>query len=365
MDILLGTAMFCIPPLFALVIHNYLRHGEMTGKRKVIFYAAYFVIINLFSLGVSYLRGVRGIRFADMTMTYRIKYISMGAVCGFIFPFPVCLLTEDIITFGGIKRYSVRFINDVRKYFPYAVRSARADLRSEVSNSYLDWLWWLIEPFCMMLIYTMIFGVVFHASEQYFPVFIFIGITMWGFFSRSVSGSVNTVRGSKGIITKIYMPKYILLLSKMFVNGFKMMVSFGVVLVMMLVFRVPVTWRILYAVPIIAVLFLFTFGVGTIMMHYGVYVSDLGYITGIVLSMLMYFTGTFYDVAKRIPDPFGDLIAKLNPVASLISAMRDVLLYETTPAVGMLFLWGGLSVILIALGAFTIYSNENAYVKII
>ena len=39
MDILLGTAMFCIPPLFALVIHNYLRHGEMTGKRKVIFYA--------------------------------------------------------------------------------------------------------------------------------------------------------------------------------------------------------------------------------------------------------------------------------------------------------------------------------------
>ena len=216
-----------------------------------------------------------------------------------------------------------------------------------------------------MLIYTMIFGVVFHASEQYFPVFIFIGITMWGFFSRSVSGSVNTVRGSKGIITKIYMPKYILLLSKMFVNGFKMMVSFGVVLVMMLVFRVPVTWRILYAVPIIAVLFLFTFGVGTIMMHYGVYVSDLGYITGIVLSMLMYFTGTFYDVAKRIPDPFGDLIAKLNPVAFLISAMRDVLLYETTPAVGMLFLWGGLSVILIALGAFTIYSNENAYVKII
>ena len=81
----------------------------------------------------------------------------------------------------------------------------------------------------MMLIYTLIFGVVFHASEQYFPVFIFIGITMWGFFSRSVSGSVNTVRASRGIITKIYMPKYILLLSKMFVNGFKMMISFAVV----------------------------------------------------------------------------------------------------------------------------------------
>jgi len=68
----------------------------------------------------------------------------------------------------------------------------------------------------------------------------------------------------------------------MFVNGFKMMVSFGVVLGMMVVFRVSVSWNILYAIPVIIVLFLFTFGVGTIMMHYGVYVSDQGYITGIV-----------------------------------------------------------------------------------
>lgn len=357
--------MFCVPPLFALAVHNYLRHGEMTGKRKVIFYMVYFCVINLFSLGVSYLRGVKGIVFADMTITYKIKYIGLGAVCGLVMPFPVCLITEDVITLGGIKRYSVRFVRDVRRYLPYAVRSAGADLRSEVSDSYLDWMWWLVEPFCMMLIYTLIFGVVFHASEQYFPIFIFIGITMWSFFSRSVSGSVNTVRAGKGIITKVYMPKYILLLSRMFVNGFKMMVSFGVVLVMMLFFRVPASWNLLYAVPVIVVLFLFTFGVGTVMMHYGVYVSDLGYITGIILGMLMYFTGTFYDVAKRIPEPFGELIVRLNPVAFLISSMRDAVLYQTAPPAGLLILWGVLSVMLIALGTFTIYSNENSYVKVI
>lgn len=365
MEILTGTGMFCIPPLFALVIHNYLRHGEMTGKRKVVFYVVYFCIINMISMGVSYLRGVRGIVFAGMTVTYKVKYAGLGVVCGFAMPFPVCLLTEEVITPGGIKRYAMRFFRDIRRYLPYAVRSAKADLRSEVSNSYLDWMWWLIEPTCMMLIYTLIFGVVFHASEQYFPVFIFIGITMWSFFSRSVSGSVNMVRASRGIITKIYMPKYILLLSRMFVNGFKMAVSFGVVLVMMLFFRVPVSWNILYAVPVIIVLFLFTFGVGTVMMHYGVYVSDLGYITGIVLSMLMYFTGTFYDVAKRIPQPFGEMLVRLNPVAFLISSMRKAMLYQTAPLPGLLILWGGLSMVLISLGVFTIYSNENAYVKMI
>jgi teichoic acid transport system permease protein len=363
--IILNFAMFIVPPFFAWVIHNYLRHGDMSGKRKAVFAVVYFVLINLCTFAISYVRGVKHISFNDMTFSYRLKYMGLGCVLGFVLPFFVCLLTEDQITIGGFKRYIHRFINDIRKYFPYAVRSAKADLRSEVANSYLNWMWWLIEPVCMMLIYTLIFGVVFNAKEKFFPVFIFIGITMWGFFSRSINGSVNIVRANKGIITKVYMPKYILLLSKMFVNAFKMMVSFGVILVMMIFYRVKVTINILYVIPILLVLFLFTFGVGTILMHYGVYVNDLGYITGIVISMLMYFTGTFYSVSKRIPAPFGTALEVVNPIAFLISGMRNILLYGGSISITLLFLWTFISIVIIALGVFTIYSNENSYVKVI
>lgn len=362
---ILNLLMLLIPPLFALIIHKYLRHGELSGKRKVVLFAVYFFVINICTVSISWIRGVRGLHFGDMTLSYQLKYMGLGCTLAFVVPFFVCLLTEDQITMGGFKRYTLRFIRDVRKYFAYAVRSAKSDLRSEVAGSYLNWLWWLIEPFCMMLIYTVIFGVVFKASEQYFPVFIFIGITMWGFFSRSVSGSVNTVRNNKGIITKVYMPKYILLLSKMFVNAFKMLVSFGIVILMMIGFHVCPTINILYFVPILAVLFLFTFGLGTILMHYGVYVSDLSYITGIVLSMMMYFTGTFYSVSKRIPAPFGAVMEVCNPVALLISSMRNALLYGISPSWTLLCLWGFLSFVMTALGCFTIYSNENAYVKVI
>lgn len=362
---ILCILMFLVPPLFALMIHNYLRHGELEGRRKMLYLAAYAVLINACVYAASYVRGVRRIDMAHVTLSYCMKYMGLGCVLGLIVPFLMCLLTEEQITWGGLRRYSRRFINDVRRYLPYAVRAARADLRSEVANSYLNWMWWLIEPVCMMLIYTVIFGVVFKASEQYFPIFIFIGITMWSFFSRSISGSVNVVRASKGIITKIYMPKYILLLSKMFVNAFKMMVSFGVVLAMMLFYRVHITVGVLYFIPILCVLFLFTFGLGTILMHYGVYVNDLSYITGIVLSMLMYFTGTFYSIAKRIPAPFGDILQEGNPVAFLISAMRSSLLYGEAFSGKLLLLWGFVSLVMIALGAFTIYSNENSYVKVI
>ena len=361
----LSVAMFIVPAVFSLVIHDYLRHGEVSSKRKVILFFIYFTLINLITFGASYVRGVKGFVFDEMTLSYRLKYMGLGAVLGFVMPFIVCLLTEDIITIGGFIRYAKRLIKDLKRYLPYAIWAAKADLGAEVASSYLNWLWWLIEPFCMMIIYTIIFGVVFRASEDYFPIFIFTGITMWGFFSRSVNGSVDTVRHGKDIITKVYMPKYILLLSRMFVNAFKMIVSFGVIFLMMIIFRVPVSIYMLFVIPILIILFLFTFGVGSIMMHYGVFVNDLGYITGIVLQMMMYLSGVFYSVAKRIPEPFGAILESFNPVACIISSMRNALIYSSAPAYTLLLVWAFISVILIALGIFTIYSNENSYVKVI
>lgn len=361
----LSIMMFILPAVFSVVIHNYLRHGELSGKRKLVFFAVYLLLINALTFAVSYARGVKGFYFEEMTLLYRIKYMSLGGVMGFVMPFVVCLLTEDIITIGGFVRYGKRFIRDLKKYTPYAIWAAKSDLGAEVASSYLNWLWWLIEPFCMMIIYTVIFGYVFRASELYFPIFIFVGLTMWGFFSRSVNGSVNTVRDGKDIITKIYMPKYILLLSKMFVNGFKMMISFGVIALMMMVYKVPLSFNVVWFVPILIVLFLFTFGVGSIMMHYGVYVNDLGYITGIVLQMMMYLSGVFYSVANRIPEPFGEMLESFNPVALFISAMRSSILYSEMPRMWIVGVWGFISLILIALGVFTIYSNENSYVKVI
>ena len=47
-----------------------------------------------------------------------------------------------------------RFKSDFKKYFAYAKFSARSDLKSEVASSYLNWLWWIIDPMLFMLVYT-------------------------------------------------------------------------------------------------------------------------------------------------------------------------------------------------------------------
>lgn len=254
--------------------------------------------------------------------------------------------------------------HDLKKYFRYSVVSAKSKLKAEVANSYLNWLWWILDPLCFMLIYTFIFGVVFNAREQYFPVFIFIGLSMWDFVNKTLLGSVKTIKLNKAIVSRVYFPKFILILSKIWINGFKMMISFCIVILMMAIFRVQLSWNVLFFIPILLVLVLFTFGCACFLMHYGVYVEDLSNVLNVVMRFVFYATGIFYNIETRIPQ-FGGLLNKINPIAFLITSMRQSLIYGTSPDWKLLLIWFFISVMLVCLGIRKIYKEENSYVKAI
>lgn len=257
-----------------------------------------------------------------------------------------------------------RFSADIKKYFRYSLVSAKAQLKTEVANSYLNWIWWVLDPLCFMLIYTFIFGYVFGSTEPYFPVYIFIGLTVWDFFNRTLINSIKIVKANKPIVSKVYFPKYILVVSKIWVNGFKMLVSFAIVVAMMVVWRIPLSWNVLHVIPILLTLVLFTFGCACFLLHFGVYVEDLSNVTTIALRFIFYATGVFYNIEKRIPQ-WGSLLNRVNPVAFLMSSLRQCLIYESTPDVKLLLLWFAVSLLLAVLGVQKIYKEENSYVKAI
>ena len=255
-----------------------------------------------------------------------------------------------------------RFFIDIKKYFSFSIVSAKSQLESEVANSYLNWIWWILDPLCFMLIYTFIFGYVFNSSEQFFPVYIFIGLTMWDFFNRTLTNSIKIVKHNKSIVSKVYFPKYVLILIRVWVNAFKMFICFGIVILMMIVYRVPISWNVLFVIPVLLTLTLLAFGCSCFLLHYGVYVEDLFNVVNIVLRFLFYLTGVFYNVEKRIPG-IGAALNRYNPVAFLLSSMRDCLLYCKTPDLKICFLWFMVSLLLSVLGVRKIYKEENSYVK--
>lgn len=258
-----------------------------------------------------------------------------------------------------------RFINDIKKYSGYTIYSAKSELKSEVASSYLNWLWWILDPLFFMLVYTFISVIVFKATEPYFPIFVFIGLTVWNFFNRCVISSVKIVQNNSAIVSKVYIPKFILILQKMYVNGFKLLISFALVFIMMVIYRVPLTGKIVYMIPVLATLFVITFGCCSIVLHLGVFVEDLSNVLTIVLRLVFYMSGIFYSIGSRVPEPYNMILLKGNPTAYLIDELRRTMLYNQMPYRKWLILWFAAGVILSAIGVRYIYRHENSYVKVI
>lgn len=259
----------------------------------------------------------------------------------------------------------LRFRRDITRYWNYAIYSAKSQLKAEVADSYLNWLWWILEPLCFMFIYAIVFGGIFNSAEDYFLVFIFTGITMWDFFNRNIVQSVNLIRKNKPIVSKVYLPKYILLISRIMVNAFKMMVSFGIIILMLIFFRVPLSWNVLYAIPVLIDMVLLVFGLGCFLMHFGVFIDDLAYVSNIALRLLFYLSGVFWDIMKRLQAPYNFYVSRYNPIAFLLSSMRDSILYSRVPSRKFLLAYFVIGLVLSIAGIWTIYKNENTYVKVI
>ena len=261
-----------------------------------------------------------------------------------------------------------KFFLNIKKYYKYAVRSAKAELKSEVADSYLNWLWWIIEPFCFMLIYVFVFGVIFPNNTPYFASFVFIGLTAWDFFNRMITGSVKLITNNRDLVTKVYIPKYILLLSKSFTYLFKMGISLMITFGLMLFQHVPLTFNLLWFIPIIIILYLVSFGKGMILMHFGVTLNDLSNLTNIVLRMVFYLSGIFYNINERLGTKNPKLcffLLRVNPIAFCMNELRKTMLMGKLPSFEGFFFWLVAGVVLCAIGVHVIHKNENSYAKVI
>lgn len=258
-----------------------------------------------------------------------------------------------------------KFYKNIKRYFKYSLRSASAELKSEVADSYLNWLWWIVEPLCFMLIYTFVFGYIFKSKEEHFALFIFSGLIAWEFFNRMLTGSVKLITNNKNIITKVYIPKYILLLSKSFTYLFKFFISFILVLILMFFMKVPFTVYILFIIPILAILYIVSFGIGLILMNYGVFLDDLSNLIRIFLKIIFYLSGVFYNINTRLTGNLKFFLLRCNPIAFIMNEIRKVIIYQKLPSFEGLLFWLIIGLLLSCIGIHIIHKNENNYAKVI
>lgn len=258
-----------------------------------------------------------------------------------------------------------RFGREILTYREYIFYAAKADLKAEVANSYLNRLWWILEPFFNMLVYVIVFGRIMGNSIQNYATYVFSALLMWNYFNHILNYSVKCIRNNRDIVTKIYMPKYVLLLTNMVLNFIKLLFSVAVLLVMMFIFKVEIGINIFWVIPPYVLMLLLSFGFGLILLHYGVFVDDLGYAVGILLTMVMFLSGIFYDVITTLTAPLNGIMLCANPVSMFTDTMRNALLYNSITNVPLVVIWLLLGLLIFYIGLHMVYKNENGYVKVI
>ena len=234
-----------------------------------------------------------------------------------------------------------------------------------MAGSYLGWVWWILDPLFFMIVYTFVVRFVFNSGGEDFPIFVFIGLTAWNFLNNTVLNSVQIIHSFRSIISKVYLPKFVLILIRLNKNLIKMGISFLLVFILMGFFNITFSWKLIYLLPLMIVHVIVTFAISIFVAHVGVFISDSVNVVTVALRFLFYISGVLFSIADRIPQPWSKILLLLDPIAFMIQAYRDVIYYHKLFDLNYFVYWLVIGLFLCIVFLRMMYKYENTYVKVV
>ncbi|HPL65344.1 MAG TPA: ABC transporter permease [Smithellaceae bacterium] len=216
--------------------------------------------------------------------------------------------------------------------------------------------WSFFNPLLMLIIYTFVFSVVFKArwgiaaqeSKIDFAIMLFIGMIIHGLFADCVNRAPVLILSNVNYVKKVVFPLDILPYVAFGSALFHAAVSLLVLIIVQLVYmgHIPLTALLL---PVVLLPLAFaTIGFSWLLSSLGVFIRDIGQITGIFTTVLLFISGVFFPISG-LPEPYRTWLA-LNPLAEIIEEGRNVLVLGIllNPAnwcfmmvIGLLIAWAG------------------------
>lgn len=223
-------------------------------------------------------------------------------------------------------------LQEVYNYRQMIRELVRRELRGRYKGSVLGFLWTFLNPLLQLGVYTLLFSIILDRGVAHYPIFLFVGLVPWLFFSSCLSSGCSVVLSSGAMVTKIYFPREVLPIS--FVCGafVNMLYCFVVLFGILAVTRFGFNAAALPFLPLImAVEFLLCLGVTLIFSALTVYVRDLEHFLGIIAMLWQFLTPIMYETPEKYRHLFN-----LNPMTSVIECYKAVLYYRQIPHVGSL-----------------------------
>ncbi len=254
-----------------------------------------------------------------------------------------------------------KYISELWKRKDLLIYLVTSGLKAENRNTFLGYLWWLLDPFLNIIVYYFLVVVIMKRGGPDYSQFLVIGMVVFRYFSTSISLSSGAIIKNSGIITQVYLPKAIFAFGTTLSQTINFL--FGLVVVEILLFFFHISQGIeLICLPlIILVQLLFQLAISLFLSYICVFIRDFKNIVGHII-MIMHFVAPVIWEINFLPKKYYWVI-KYDPLAWILQAYRDILMYKTFPDFKLLLFLMILSVGFI-LGMFAFYEkNEHKIIK--
>jgi lipopolysaccharide transport system permease protein len=226
----------------------------------------------------------------------------------------------------GIKEYWQQMF----KYRHLLFVFTRKEVKSLYAQTYFGLAWVIIRPIFILSVFTVIFKFLLHVRTQSpYYLFAFAGMIAWNFFSQIATTGSTALIQNQNIIHKMYFPKLILPLSKVFISGIDLAVSLLLFFLFVLFEGIHLTGNLLVLPVFILLNICCGFAVAVWMNALNIRFRDLNQIVPPVIGIAIWITPVFYPTTI-IPAQY-DFFVYANPMAGIIKGYRFALLAEAFP----------------------------------
>lgn len=204
-------------------------------------------------------------------------------------------------------------------------------IKARYAQSILGVGWAIIQPLFTTLVFTVVFGGLAKVDSDGMPyiLFSYLALWPWNYFSGTLSESANSLVANAGMITKVYFPRLILPLAAIFSKLLDFIISFVVLLILLIYFKVVPGLGIIWLPLLLIQLLMTSLGIGMILSAMAVQYRDVKYALTFIIQLLLYGAPVVYSTAA-VPAQY-QFLYSLNPMVGVIEGIRAMFLNRSMP----------------------------------
>ncbi len=233
---------------------------------------------------------------------------------------------NSVIVIRPKKTFSLRDLRELWLYRELAYFFTWRDFKVRYKQTAIGVIWAIIQPFLTMVVFTIFFGQLakMPSDNVPYPIFVYVGLLFWQFFSDAFGGASNALIANQSIITKVYFPRLILPISSVMGKFIDFAIAAVVLVGMMAYYGYLPNISGLFILPLLLLIsFMASVGGGLFLSAVNVKYRDVRYALPFFIQIMLFVTPVIYPAS--IAGKYSKILA-LNPIMGVIQSARAALL---------------------------------------